>query len=115
MRVSAEVREATRSRILAAALQLFEEEGWHASTTRDIAAAASIATGTLFNYFPTKEAIASTIAADAFTRAGEEYHRKRHDNRSAPDVVLEEDLFLFIWTGFRHLLPYRKFIAPALA
>ena len=35
------------------------------STTGDIADAAGIATGTLFNYFPTKEALLASLAAEA--------------------------------------------------
>lgn len=50
-------KEETRAAIIAAARALFAERGYSATRTRDIAAAAGIATGTLFNYAPTKEAI----------------------------------------------------------
>jgi AcrR family transcriptional regulator len=55
------LRERNRLRTLAAiqqaARRLFAERGYHETRTRDIAEAAGIATGTLFNYAPTKEAV----------------------------------------------------------
>jgi len=49
--------EETRGRIVAAALALFRERGFEAATMRDIAAAAGVATGAAYYYFPSKEAI----------------------------------------------------------
>jgi AcrR family transcriptional regulator len=46
-----EQREAA---IIEAAVQLFTEEGFHASSTRKIAARAGVSEGTLFNYFGSK-------------------------------------------------------------
>ena len=113
MRITANARTATRHRILEAAVTLFTDVGWDAATTRDIATVAGIATGTLFNYFPTKEDIAATLASQALARATEEFRAKRRQN-AALDTAMEEDLFLFVWTGLRHLAPYRRFIGPAL-
>ena len=48
-------KQETRSAITEAARALFAERGYGATRTRDIAEAAGIATGTLFNYAPTKE------------------------------------------------------------
>ncbi|HZU35991.1 MAG TPA: helix-turn-helix domain-containing protein [Gemmataceae bacterium] len=62
MRVTAVTKAATRQRILEAARQLFAAKGFEASTTRDIADAAGIASGTLFNYFTTKEALLASLA-----------------------------------------------------
>jgi len=50
-------RQNTVAAIRAAALRLFSEKGYSATRTREIAAEAGIATGTLFNYAPTKEAV----------------------------------------------------------
>lgn len=50
-------KAATRAAIIEAARQLFAERGYAATRTRDIADAAGIATGTLFNYASTKEDI----------------------------------------------------------
>src|SRR5215510_3465926 len=51
-------REAIRGRIVNAALALFQEKGFDATTTKAIARRARIAEGTVFNYFETKEDIA---------------------------------------------------------
>jgi AcrR family transcriptional regulator len=45
----------TRALIQKEALRLFLEKGFEATTIREIAEAADIATSTFFNYFPTKE------------------------------------------------------------
>jgi len=47
-------REQTRSRILTAAWQLFTVNGYEKTSTRDISAAAGVATGTVFSHFSNK-------------------------------------------------------------
>ena len=108
MRITGEAKNETRQRILEAAIKLFAADGWHNTTTRGIAVAAKIATGTLFNYFPTKEAIAATLVADALQRANEEFRAGGRDSGS-----LEGDLFTLVWSGLSNLREFRKFIAPA--
>ena len=46
-----------------AALHLFGERGYDATTVQDITSAAGVSKGTFFNYFDTKEAILPGIAA----------------------------------------------------
>lgn len=48
---------ARRAEILDAAAHLFAEKGFHRTTTRDIAAAADVSEGTLYNYFENKDDI----------------------------------------------------------
>jgi len=59
----------TLAAIRQAAARLFAERGYGDTRTRDIAREAGIATGTLFNYAPTKEAVVlivwKQLAADA--------------------------------------------------
>ena len=69
VRITADAKLVTRKRILDASRELFNRVGFDAATTRDIAQAATIATGTLFNYFPTKEAIAVALVAEALEAA----------------------------------------------
>ncbi len=47
----------TRRRIVEAATRLFSERGFDAPTVDDIAAAADVAKGTIYNYFDSKDAI----------------------------------------------------------
>jgi AcrR family transcriptional regulator len=109
MRVNAETKAATRQRILAAAGQLFAANGFDASTTRDIAEAAGIATGTVFNYFPTKEAILAALVAESAHEACEEFERGGHEAES-----FEEELFAFVAAGLRKLRPLRKHLTVLL-
>jgi AcrR family transcriptional regulator len=106
MRVTGEVKAATRQRILEVARRLFGTVGFEASTTRDIADAAGVATGTLFNYFPTKEALLASLAAEAVAGVNRDFEEGAGDS-------LEEDLFAFIAAGLRKLKPLRKHL-PAL-
>jgi AcrR family transcriptional regulator len=49
--------EATRARILEAALRVFRERGFHAATMREIASAAGVAVGAAYYYFDSKDAL----------------------------------------------------------
>ena len=49
--------EATRAKILEAALDLFRDQGFESATMRQIAARAGVATGGAYYYFPSKDAI----------------------------------------------------------
>src|ERR1700722_15021975 len=109
MRVTAETRAATRERILAAARRLFAANSFEAATTRDIAKGADIGVGTLFNYFPTKEAIVAALAAEAASEACGEFRRRLTEAGS-----FEEDLFAFVAAGLRKLKPLRKNLPAAL-
>src|SRR5260221_10194223 len=97
MRITSEKKSATRQRILDAAIELFRTRGFDATTTRDLAAAADIATGTVFNYFPTKEAIVAALAEDGLAKA--------RDNFDLPvnEADLEEDLFALVAAELRQL------------
>jgi AcrR family transcriptional regulator len=108
MRITQQAKLATGQRILETAARLFACTGWERTTTREIAAEAGIATGTLFNYFPCKEAIAAALISDALTEAEREF-----SSRAREGTTLEEDLFDLIWTGFKSLRQHRSFLAPA--
>ncbi len=54
------------SDILEAATRLFAEEGFHATSTRKIAAAAGVSEGTLFHYFSTKNVLLLAILDDFY-------------------------------------------------
>lgn len=107
MRVSAETRESTRQRILDVANELFRTAGFNATTTRDIAKAAGIATGTLFNYFQTKEAIVMSMVLDFQAQIERRVSGQHYD-------TLEEALFAYVSAGLRVLKPLRNSLGPIL-
>jgi TetR/AcrR family fatty acid metabolism transcriptional regulator len=55
--IQAQLIEARRNQILDAATQVFAEKGFDHATIRDIAKAAGIADGTIYNYFDNKTAL----------------------------------------------------------
>lgn len=50
-----------RTAIMEAALKLFTERGFQGTSTAQISQEAGVATGTLFNYFPTKEDLINSL------------------------------------------------------
>ncbi len=50
-------KDAKRSAMMQAAVRVFAEKGYHAATVRDVVAAADVAVGTFYFYFPDKETL----------------------------------------------------------
>jgi AcrR family transcriptional regulator len=105
MRITSDAKEERRQRILAAALEQFRVAGFEAATTRDIARQAQIASGTVFNYFPSKEAIVLALAEDSLNVAADDFLKRQRRGAS-----LEEDLFLHISSGLRRMKRHRKYM-----
>jgi AcrR family transcriptional regulator len=117
MRVNQATRQATEERLLDSGAKLFDERGFEAATTRELAARSGVAVGTLFNYFPTKEALAHSLLMRAAGRAADELEAAR---ASRPPLLdgerppLEETLFGHVAAELRHFAPYRRWIGEAL-
>jgi AcrR family transcriptional regulator len=109
MRISEQAKQENRARILEKAAGLFNARGFEECTTRDLAMAAGLATGTLFNYFPSKETLAMTMVTEALGKGREDFLRRRTGKEE-----LAEELFLFVVSGLRRLRPLRPFIGPVL-
>jgi AcrR family transcriptional regulator len=109
MRVTAETKSATRRRILEVAQKHFAQHGFESATTRDLAQAAGIAAGTLFNYFPTKEAIVEALVRDVYVRAAE----ASVDTDDEPSS-LSEELFAQVAALLRKLKSFRKYLPAVL-
>ena len=109
MRVTAEKKRETEQRIVDCARKLFVGKGFEQTTTRDIADAAGIAAGTMFNYFPTKEALAMTVVCEALEGAGAEF-----EGRLRGEEPLEEALFSHVAVGLQHLAPHRGYVGEVL-
>jgi AcrR family transcriptional regulator len=113
VRVTGEVKQATEKAIRASARRLFVRKGFEATSTREIAVAAKVAVGTLFNYFPSKEALAVALAAEAFAAGRAEALRRMASEGSRRGSV-EEDLFMLVAADIRALEPVRSFIGEVL-
>src|SRR6266702_3132225 len=109
MRISEQAKQESRARILEKAAELFVGKGFEDTTTRDIALAAGLAAGTMFNYFPSKETLAMTMVTEALGQGTEDFQRRR-----TGEEELTEELFLFIASGLRRLQPLRPFLGPVL-
>jgi len=64
-KVSAEHKDAVRRRILDAALECLERNGYQDVTTRELLSEAGLSTGTFYNYFPSKEDLYEALAEEA--------------------------------------------------
>ena len=58
---NSEMRAATRKAVLASAMQLFAENGYPHTTTREIARKAGISTGLMYHYFSGKESLLRAV------------------------------------------------------
>ncbi|WP_075301795.1 MULTISPECIES: TetR/AcrR family transcriptional regulator [unclassified Pseudonocardia] len=62
--------ERRRAQILATALEVFTEGGFHASSTKEIARRVGVTEPTLFHYFGSKQALLAAVLAARDERAG---------------------------------------------
>jgi AcrR family transcriptional regulator len=68
-RVSAETKQATRARLLAAAAEEFGRVGLARANVDAISLAAGYAKGTIYNYFPSKEELFLAVVGEAVAQA----------------------------------------------
>ena len=80
--------EETRARILEIALQSFRERGFDTTTMRDIAAAAGMALGAAYYYFPSKDAIIQAY----YEEVQKEHARRVSAALADPKLELKERL-----------------------
>ena len=64
-----QMAEARRAQILMGAAQVFVEKGFHKSTTKEIAKAAGVSEGTIYNYFDTKRELLVALMDTAVTES----------------------------------------------
>lgn len=102
--------EETRSRILEAALSVFQERGFAQATMREIAAEAGVAVGAAYYYFDSKDALVMAF----YESAQEEMHR---ETEAALDgaKTLEARLRAIISAKFRYFAPNRRLLGALSA
>lgn len=107
MKITQDQKEANRKAIIRAAVNLIAEKGFKAATMRHIAKAAGMGDATIYNYFPTKEAILYGYYHDHMLACIEKL-------RSVPDFntfTLQEQLQTLFDAGLDAYLPDREFVA----
>lgn len=80
-------KAANRAAILAAAREVFAEQGYGAASVRDIVRRTDLATGTFYNYFPDKDAIFVALIAETGEEARRRVRAARRSARTAHDFV----------------------------
>ena len=93
--------EATRQRILDAALMLFAAKGYEATTMRDIAAAAECSLGLTYRYFVRKEELVLALYQRLATQFAETF-------RKLPPAPLAESFYRAMKAHFELMAPYRE-------
>lgn len=73
--------------IVAAAVDLFAAQGYHATPTAELARRAGVSEGSIFYYFPTKEEILLHILQEAMANYLESVRKLLHETPSGIDAV----------------------------
>lgn len=98
--------EATRRRILEAALSVFRERGFEAATMRETAAAAGVAVGAAYYYFASKDALVM-----AFYEQAQQEMAPELDRILAGSRTLEQRLRGIIGQKTEYFAPNRALVA----
>ena len=102
--------EETRSRILEAALSIFQERGFEKATMREIAANAEVAVGAAYYYFDSKDALVLAF----YARAQSVMHA-RIEERLDHAKTLEERIRVIIETKLEYFAPNRSLLRALTA
>jgi AcrR family transcriptional regulator len=97
-----------RNRVLEAALRLFVENGFHNTPTSKIANEAGISSGTLFYFFPTKDALVIALYLDIKSRLYNDISDSTSDQIEFKTVLKKNYETTLIWAK-NHKLEF-KFI-----
>ena len=103
-------KAAARTHILSTAIDLFSRHGIDAVTIDEIAAAADVGKGTIYNYFATKEDIVVAFMADLEARLAPAVARFRPGERPVDRVLAD-----YILLHFRLKELYHAFVRVFLA
>ncbi len=85
--------EARRNQILDAAARIFAEKGFHRATTKEIALAAVVSEGTIYNYFASKDDLLIGLIArlSKFDQMNDEFRQALQSDARSFFIVLIRD------------------------
>jgi AcrR family transcriptional regulator len=98
-------KEATRRQIVRVGIDLFSAHGLEAVTVDQIAEAADVGKGTIYNYFHTKEDIVVAFMTDVERKVQAKLRTFDATSRAMPEVLTE-----FIQVQFRMKRRYHRFV-----
>lgn len=81
-------KAAKRQEILEAAIAVFVEKGYHGAKMADIALAAGMGKGTLYEYFPTKESLPKEIFNLFFNEVDDQLAQLQQSDQHPVDIIL---------------------------
>jgi len=137
-RVTAASKAITRQRLLQTAAERFARDGFEGASVDRISVEAGFAKGTVYNYFPSKEALFAAVIEEASRRAAELYAGSRPSGsvrarlltlaRADVQVLREQEAFTRVLIRealsfrpetypliVRHLEPFLAVVAETLA
>lgn len=106
MKISKEQKKINRKKIIAAAVNLISTKDVKTATMREIARSAGLGDATIYNYFPTKEAIVYGYYEDKFDQVVE----KLKTIADFHEYTFQEQLQTFFETKLGILLADREFL-----
>jgi len=106
MKISKKQKKENRQKIIAAAVDLIISKGLKSATMREIARKAGLGDATIYNYFPTKEAIVYGYYEDRF----DQITQKLKEIEGFNEYTFQEQLQTFIEMKLELLLPDRDFL-----
>ena len=107
MKISQEQKLESRKAIIRGAVDLISEKGFKSSTMRAIAKAAGVGEATIYNYFPTKEAILYAYYEDHMLDCIENLKQVNNFHTFS----LQEQLQSLFSTSLNLYLPEREFVS----
>lgn len=93
---------AGKKKILAAALELFSNNGFHATTTAKIAQLAGVSEGTIYKYFPSKNELLKQLLTPLFLKIKNNFFIKVQNYHNLTELVsfFVEDRVQFVINNF---------------
>jgi AcrR family transcriptional regulator len=106
MKISKKQKQENRNKIISSAVDLVTSKGLKAATMREIARQAGLGDATIYNYFPTKEAIVYGYYEDKFDTVTQQLKNIKDFN----EYTFQEQLQTFFETTLELFLPDREFL-----
>ncbi|MCT6841374.1 MAG: TetR/AcrR family transcriptional regulator [Bombilactobacillus mellis] len=93
---------AGKKKVLAAALELFSNNGFHATTTAKIAQLAGVSEGTIYKYFPSKNELLKQLLTPLFLKIKNNFFIKVQNYHNLTELVsfFVEDRVQFVINNF---------------